>query len=84
MTLYKKKTTQKHTLNALLPSYRNLPIHVGKETHSHPTKQKQEVGLRRLTEEGTAKLLQLCCELHSLFLEACHWTDVVGLNVVNH
>lgn len=33
----------KYPIDLLLPSHRNLPIHVGQETHSHPTEQDKDM-----------------------------------------
>lgn len=39
-----KQFYKKTTFNSLLPSHRNLSIHVGQEARSHPTKGVKEMG----------------------------------------
>lgn len=71
-------------INVLLPSHRDLPIHVGEETHSHPTKPKQNNLFReRLKQLIVSNLEYSEYKRHSLFLQARHRTNIVGLKVVD-
>lgn len=42
----------KYPIRFLLPSNRNLPIHIGQEARSHPTEQEKEIKTQTLAQIG--------------------------------
>lgn len=85
-----EQSAAKYYRKSLLPSDRNLPIYVGQEAHSHPTRQGED--MRDRTDFSAecrevklrSNMFSFTCRTDSLFFEAGHRTDVVGLKVVNH